>query len=821
MLLSKQIRSDIAEHLIRIVVPVIIAAAAAFYIVIFIVVPEQRSRYLPTTFAVIAMIPPYLFIRKGKPLTGSYFLIAGLVATILLGMYANGGVYAPVFTLFIVLVTVVVNLYGVLKAIMFLCFAIAYGAVCILLEHLHLMPSWSLPPPGLMLAATCIWLFMALFFNAIPANLMQKAIREKELAENELQSIISNTPDVIYRLNAEGQITFMSDAIRRYGYTPEIMLGHHIVEYIHPDDKTTAERRLQSRRMGQKITQDLEVRFLRAQEISQHAEEKTSADRWVTFHVVSEGLYSHDPPSPGSYIGSQGIARDISMTKLYAEQLNQLAAVVEQAAEDVIITDTDGTIKYVNPKFEEVTGYSRTEIIGKKPNILKSGKHNKYFYANLWNTIKNGTTWKGRIWNRINNGSLILQDVTITPIFDTTQKLTGYASVRRDITEQIKIEDQLQQAQKMEAIGTLAGGIAHDFNNILTGMIGYAELAIDDVKDIPSTRKKLDRVIESGGRATDLVKQILSFSRSQKSELRPVSPLTITKEVLKLIRASLPATIEIEHSVDSDSNVLADATNIHQVLMNLCTNAGHAMRETGGVLTIRLEDVDLDEKYVIRHAGMAAGKFIRISVEDTGHGIPPDIQQKVFDPFFTTKALGEGTGMGLSAVHGILKDLGGTVTLSSEVGKGTAVHVLLPVIPEVDAAVESQDDENPLVGGTERILFVDDEQIQIELAQDALGRMGYQVEAFLDGVSALRHFDKNPGGYDLIITDMTMPKMTGDILVKEIHQTRKDIPVIMCTGFSEIIDEQKAKAMNISAFLYKPVVIKDLLQVIRRVLDKK
>ena len=388
-----------------------------------------------------------------------------------------------------------------------------------------------------------------------------------------------------------------------------------------------------------------------------------------------------------------------------------------------------------------------------------------------------------------------------------------------DISERKQTEKILQQSQKMESIGTLAGGIAHDFNNILAGMIGYTELALHDVQDMPPTKKKLDRILEAGGRATELVKQILSFSRSQERKTAPVSPYLITKEVLKLLRASLPATIEIKQSLNSKSTVMADETNIHQVLMNLCTNAGYAMKDFGGTLTVKLEDVVLSEKEVAQFEGMQPGAFLKISVEDTGCGIPEDIRDRIFDPFFTTKTLGEGTGMGLAAIHGIVNQTGGTMDFHSEVGKGSVFNVFLPTIVE-DADAGASDSKAALIGGTERILFVDDEKIQAEIALKSLGHMGYRVKTFCDAVSALKHFQQNPNAYDLIITDMTMPKMTGDVLTKKVRETRPDIPVIICTGFSDKIDKSTSEKINISGLLYKPVILKKLLATIREALDE-
>jgi CheY-like chemotaxis protein/anti-sigma regulatory factor (Ser/Thr protein kinase) len=293
----------------------------------------------------------------------------------------------------------------------------------------------------------------------------------------------------------------------------------------------------------------------------------------------------------------------------------------------------------------------------------------------------------------------------------------------------------------------------------------------------------------------------------------------MTKEVLKLIRATLPSTIEIKLSLNSESYVLADPTNIHQVLMNLCANAAHAMKNTGGVLTARLQDVTLNQRDVAHHKDVTPGEFIKISIEDTGPGMTKEVQSKAFDPFFTTKKPGEGTGMGLAAVHGIITDLGGFVLLDSEPDQGMAVHIFIPSIPE-PVEVDQSLGSGPVKGGTERVLFIDDEEIQIDIAMDALSSYGYTVTSFTDSTRAWMHFQQDPDAYDLIITDMTMPKMTGDILAQKIQMLRPEIPIIMCTGFSEIMDENKANALGIKAFLYKPIILRKLLIIIREVLDQ-
>lgn len=649
-------------------------------------------------------------------------------------------------------------------------------------------------------------------------NELERRLVELNQTQEELKSILSKTPDIIYRLDQEGKVTYINDAIINFGYQPDDIIGKPFAKFVHPDDNALAGHGLLERRTGERGTQELELRFMISDAESKQKTTGLKDSNWSTFLVSSDGLYAGDVVSPETYRGTQGLARDISRIRQIETHAAQLASVVEQAAEDVVITDQNGVIQYVNPRFEEVTGYSRSEVIGQTPRILKSGRHEPAFYAQIWQTISSGKTWKGRIWNRTKDGREILQDITTTPIYDPVGNLAGYASVRRDITKQVEIEEQLRQSQKMEAIGRLAGGIAHDFNNILSAIIGYAELALEDVRDSEAGKRKIDRILDASSRATDLIRQILSFSRSQKTSPKPVSPHIVAKEVLDLMRASLPATIEIMRDLNSKSTIFADPTSIHQILMNLCTNAGHAMRKIGGVLTVGIEDVTLDENEVANYPDMTAGKYIKISVADTGHGIPPDIQDKIFDPFFTTKGPGEGTGMGLSAVHGIVRKLGGMVAVKSESGKGSVFNVFLPIIERPIKAIERAAVE-AAHGGTERILFVDDEAIQGELIKESLMPLGYQVNVFTDGMTALEHFQSHSDEYDIVVTDMTMPKMTGDVLTKRIHLVRPDIPVIMCTGFSEAIDEEKAKAIGLCALMHKPIVARDLTRVIRDVLD--
>jgi PAS domain S-box-containing protein len=384
--------------------------------------------------------------------------------------------------------------------------------------------------------------------------------------------------------------------------------------------------------------------------------------------------------------------------------------------------------------------------------------------------------------------------------------------------ESLRIQSQLQQAQKMEAIGTLAGGIAHDFNNILSAVIGYTEIVLGELTENTLQHRNLQEVLRAGNRARDLVNQILMFSRQTEKELKPVQINQIVIETLKLLRASLPTTIRIEPKLRSNSAVLADPTQIHQVMMNLCTNAAHAMREMGGLLKIELSDTNLDGSFIEQHPYLKAGTYIKLRVSDTGHGMEKKIVDRIFDPFFTTKERGEGTGMGLAVVLGIVKSHGGAIAVESTINEGACFDVFLPVI-EHEAGTEARP-KVIMPTGTEKILFVDDEKALVELGLQILERLGYKVTTRTSSVEALELFMAQPDKFDLVITDMTMPNMTGDEFAAKMMKIRNDIPVILCTGYSERISKDKAHEIGIKEFVLKPIIMSDMAFTVRKVLDE-
>jgi len=381
-----------------------------------------------------------------------------------------------------------------------------------------------------------------------------------------------------------------------------------------------------------------------------------------------------------------------------------------------------------------------------------------------------------------------------------------------------KLEAELRQAQKMEAIGTLAGGIAHDFNNILSAIYGYTQLALIQVEGQEGAKTKLNEVLKASDRAKELVKQILTFSRQTEQELKPLNVTTVVKEVLKFLRASLPTSVEIRQDIRINSGlVLSDPTQIHQVLMNLCTNAVQAMKEEKGVLEVNIEEVELDIEDVAGQPDLVPGPYIKLSVKDTGHGIDPANMERIFDPYFTTKKKGEGTGLGLSVVMGIVKSHHGMIRVESKPGKGSAFDMLPP---KIQNAVPVETEEKTLLPvGNECILMVDDEEVLAKMGQEMLEHLGYRVVVRTSSIEALEAFRANPERFDLVLTDRIMPQMTGFNLAAELREIRPDIPIILCTGFSDTNVMKSIKAMGINEVIMKPVLLDDLARTIREVLD--
>ncbi len=520
---------------------------------------------------------------------------------------------------------------------------------------------------------------------------------------------------------------------------------------------------------------------------------------------------------PGSN-QSQAAIWDITERKRAREERARLVTAIEQAAEAVFITDTDFIIQYANPAFERISGFTAGEIIGQHTGILKSGRHDEAFYRKIQDALTRGEVWSGRLTNKKKDGTFYEAEVTSSPVRDKSGATINYVSIHRDITREVRLQTALRQAHKMEALGTLAGGVAHDFNNILMAIIGYTELVCSKLEAESMEKHQLEQVLKAAFRAKDLVRQILAFSRLGEYQRKPVQIVSVVKEALNLLRSSLPSTIAIREEFmisPEESVVLADSTQIHQVLMNLATNSAHAMRLGGGILSVKLTALNGD--MTARHQEMSAGPCLRLTVRDTGHGIDPEVMERIFDPYFTTKETGEGSGMGLAVVQGIVRSHGGAIEAFSEPGKGSTFHVYLPASQARAGSKTKTVGDIP--GGRERILFVDDEDFLASLGKEILEPFGYSVTVKTSSTEALEVFNARPADFDLLITDMTMPGLTGIDLARKVMAIRPGIPVILCTGFSELINGEQSKKMGIREFIMKPYDIASFSRTIRRVLD--
>ena len=387
--------------------------------------------------------------------------------------------------------------------------------------------------------------------------------------------------------------------------------------------------------------------------------------------------------------------------------------------------------------------------------------------------------------------------------------------------EKEKLEALLRRTQKNEAISALTGGIAHDFNNILTAILGYTEIAMGRTQQETPMHTNLEEVLKAGYRARDLVKQLLTFSRQTDQDKKPLQISLVVKEALKMLRAALPTTIEIRQDIKNGSGkVMADPTQIHQMLVNLCTNAARSMHEKGGILEVIQSDIELDSRFTDQHQGLKPGPYVKLTVSDTGHGISRSTIQKILDPGFTPKKTGKnGSGLGLTVVHGIVKNHGGTLTVYSEHNRGTTFNIFLPRI--VEEGSQDIDLATSLPRGNERVLFVDDEHVLADLGEHMLKPLGYTVTTKTNSIEALEIFRAQPQSFDLVVTDMTMPCMTGLELAGKLLQIRADIPIILCSGFSEMATPDKARATGIREFVMKPVDLSEMAKIVRRVLDKK
>ena len=512
----------------------------------------------------------------------------------------------------------------------------------------------------------------------------------------------------------------------------------------------------------------------------------------------------------------QEIAERRQVADALRESEEKYRLLVETANEAIFIAQ-DGGIKFPNPKALEITGYSENEILAMPFVDLVHPDDREMVVRRHRERLKGEAPPSDYSFRIINKAGAELW-VQINAAPTTWEGRPATINLIRDITEQRRLEERLRQSQKIESIGTLAGGIAHEFNNILSIILGNTELALDVVSARSPAAGHLQEIRTASMRAKEVVHRILSFARIAPAERKPVRVGAAAKESLKLLRVTIPTTIDIRSHIACDGEtILADRTEIHQVFMNLCTNAAHAMGGTPGILRVTLEPVHLDRSAAMRYDGLNPGRHVRLSVTDTGRGIDPAVRGRIFDPYFTTKEIGQGLGMGLAIVYGIVKKNDGAIRIESTPGHGTTVEVLFPLMEVRIAAGAPEPGVLPM--GTERILVVDDEAPLAKMITRMLEKLGYTVVSTTSSAEACRLFQIQPDRFDLVITDMAMPDMAGDQLARKVFSIRPDMPIILCTGYSDRIDEESAAALGVAAYCMKPVAAETLAQTVRKVLD--
>ncbi len=625
----------------------------------------------------------------------------------------------------------------------------------------------------------------------------ENTLRSKE---TQYRSFFENFRGIGYRLSDDRYSPlFMSGDVERItGYTADAFMSGNITwnRLVHPDDMPLFVVELNKILTLPGYVADTRYRIFA----------KDGSVHWVRD-------IAYQVPEQESSI--QGTVYDITKAKTLQDELFRLRTAIEQSTGTVMILDKAGSIQYVNHALEEITGFTREELVGKK--IEPFSKNQPEMFNRIWPVVMRGANWKGNIYILGKDKSEVVLEVSVSPFRDESGRLTGFLSIGRDVRREKELESQLLQSQKMEALGVLAGGIAHDFNNILSSIIGYTQLCLR----MPDKKghlfeKDLNEVLKAGGRAQELVKQILLFSKGgEGAEEKKVFQLSIIiNEVLKLMRGSIPSTIEIQSFIKSNACVLADPTRIHQVMVNLCTNAVYAMKDSVGVLRVEL----VDEIITDQSLGVETGSFVKITVSDTGCGMSDDLCRRIFEPFFTTKQTGDGTGLGLSVAYGIARDCRGTITVQSIPGKGSIFNVYLPAVDEHHASDETEDKVAPR-GNGELILLVDDELIMLNMGKRVLEEIGYRVETCINPVQALDMFKNRSGEFSLVLTDLTMPKMTGDMLVGEMRKIQKDIPVVMFTGYGVEVLKERAVLAGVNYFITKPFGQFEIADIIRKALD--
>ncbi|MDG4476885.1 PAS domain-containing hybrid sensor histidine kinase/response regulator [Thiovibrio frasassiensis] len=672
-------------------------------------------------------------------------------------------------------------------------------------------------------------------------------LRQTEMAlwESEIrfQMISENTGDLIILSDGLGKTIFVNSALTRLlEIKAEELQGRSITEIIHPKYRSALSG-LWNRILARKNVSPQETLLVRKDgshlpaEISCFAIEQENSPpylgailRDISARKAAEYELEQYRESLEKIVGErtseltetnaklqQTILRQELAEENLTKEKNTLEAVFAAMSDGLSVHDRDFRILFQNAVLSKRYG----DCAGQLCYVAYHGRETPCTNCGLMACIKDGAPHWFEM-NETNDQGNLFFEMGVSPVRDGKGTIIAAVEVIRDITDQKRLADQLLQSQKMEAIGTLAGGIAHDFNNILTAILGYAELSKFEAVPDSELAHNLAEIIGASRRAGDLIRQILTFSRRAEFKKQPLQIHSVVKEALKLIRGTIPSTIDIRQEIDGDcGTIMADVTQIHQIVMNLCTNAYHAMQQQGGLLVVRLQNAVISRETLDTPTGLKPGNYVRLTVSDTGHGIDENTLDRVFDPYFTTKKQGEGTGLGLATVHGIVENHEGVISVKSAINEGTTFDIYFPRVETDFAAALTGWGETGATSRQARILLVDDEEMLIRLGTSILKKLGHTVTALNNSQDALDLFKKDPLAFDLLLTDQMMPGLTGLELTKECLAIRPDLPVVLATGYSEATSKEQAQAQGISAILWKPVTINTMAETIQQALGKK
>jgi len=628
---------------------------------------------------------------------------------------------------------------------------------------------------------------------------------ERPAASRILATLIEASPLAIVTFDPEGVVTMWNPAAERiFGWSENEALGSRL-PFV-PAEKQEEFLALRRRALLGEVFTEPELHRRRADGSP------------IVVSVSTSPLRRPD----GTIYGIMSILMDVTERKAAEESQARLTMAVEQAGESIVVTDTRGAIQYVNPAFERITGYDRVEVIGQNPRILKSGRQDPAFYKVLWQTLRRGEVWRGTFLNRRKDGTLYEEDAVISPVRDPSGRVVNYVGVKRDVTDVRRMEEQLRQSQKMEAVGRLAGGVAHDFNNLLTAISGYSDLLLHRLPEYSTLRRDVEEIRKAGDRAAALTHQLLAFSRRQVLQPKVLDLNAVVTNMGQMLRRLVGDNVELSTDLSTSlSRVKADPGQIEQVIVNLAINARDAMPD-GGRITLATADADLSPAYAVAHPEVRPGPHVLLSVADTGHGMDDETQAHLFEPFFTTKDRGKGTGLGLATVYGIVQQSGGHIRVNSAADSGSTFLIYLPRVdaPEDDHQGEVRPPLPRPSPGTETVLLAEDEEGVRRFAREILSGNGYKVLEAGNGREALLLSEAHRGEIHLLLTDVVMPKMSGRELTERIRPLRPDLRILYMSGYIDDAILRQDVLEDGVPFLQKPFTSEGLARKVREVLDE-